>query len=62
MMILNMFQFAKNLAGSSMLYALVIKETNETPEVPLAVQPLLDNFFDIMPEKLPDGLPPIRDI
>ena len=55
----NKSQFAKNLARSLMVYALVIKETTETLEIPLAVRPLLDEFSDIMPEELPDGLPKI---
>lgn len=62
MMVLNKSQFAKNLVGSPMVYALVIKETIETPKAPSTVQPLLDKFSNIMLEEFPNGLSSMRDI
>jgi len=34
----------------------------EPPNIPQVLQPLLAEFQEIIPSKLPDGLPPMRDI
>ena len=62
MMIVNKNKFSKNLQKTSIVYVLVVKEPIENTEVPCVVQSLLNEFFDIMPEELLDGLPPMRDI
>ncbi|PKI65988.1 hypothetical protein CRG98_013573 [Punica granatum] len=37
-------------------------ETRKKVEHPTRVKDLLDEFIDVMPEDIPDGLPPLRDI
>nr|GEV30348.1 Gag-Pol polyprotein, putative [Tanacetum cinerariifolium] len=44
-------------------YALVTFEENKvTPEHPSIVHHLLNEFADVIPEEMPPGLPPMRDI
>ncbi|KAJ4719092.1 RNA-directed DNA polymerase [Melia azedarach] len=38
------------------------EELKPMVEVPKVIQPLLPEFSDIIPEEMPDGLPPMRDI
>ncbi|KAG8383197.1 hypothetical protein BUALT_Bualt05G0159500 [Buddleja alternifolia] len=35
---------------------------NQKSEIPSEIQPLLDEFQDVFPDELPDGLAPMRDI
>jgi hypothetical protein len=45
------------------VYALVVKgPESETIPIPAALQPLMDEFKELTPEDLPEGLPPLRDI
>ncbi|KAL8116365.1 hypothetical protein AgCh_022751 [Apium graveolens] len=45
------------------LYALVIKgETPGSAKYPSKVQPILDEFASLVPDGLPESLPPMRDI
>jgi hypothetical protein len=43
-------------------YALVVVEKKDPIEIPLILQPLVEKFPDVVPEELPPGLPPMRDI
>ena len=53
---------------SRVVHALIVKqvltvwEEQKSLEHPAAVKALLEEFQRVMPEELPDGLPPIRDI
>ncbi|KAK9109663.1 hypothetical protein Sjap_017723 [Stephania japonica] len=53
---------------SQVVHALVLRqilvgnEKESVYEIPGGVQPLSRNFFEIVPDELPDGLPPMRDI
>lgn len=40
----------------------MINEQNLGGNIPLAVEPLMQEFSDVIPEELPSGLPPMRDI
>ena len=40
----------------------VLEENEELYDIPAPVQPLLLKFSDVVPEEIPHGLPPIRDI
>ena len=41
---------------------LVGKKVKDVPKFPREVEPLLSKFRDLIPEELPDSLPPKRDI
>jgi hypothetical protein len=43
-------------------YALVVVEKKDPIEIPLILRPLVEKFPDVVPEELPPGLPPMRDI
>ncbi|ONH94846.1 hypothetical protein PRUPE_7G034800 [Prunus persica] len=56
-------KFLKEAEESGDMYMLMVKESN--PDVlnfPKELIPLLQEFNDVIPEELPDGLPPMRDI
>ncbi|MGV7343488.1 hypothetical protein PJI17_32840, partial [Mycobacterium kansasii] len=45
------------------VYAVVVKGEEEEPSnIPPSLKPLLNEFKEVWPEDLPDGLPPMRDI
>ena len=49
------------------MYALVTRQVTESkedskPPTPQEVQPLLNEFSDLIPDELPNELPPMRDI
>ncbi|CAL8085705.1 unnamed protein product [Prunus armeniaca] len=56
-------EFLKEAEESGDMYMLMVKESN--PDVlnfPKELTPLLQEFNDVIPEELPAGLPPMRDI
>ncbi|KAM1244297.1 hypothetical protein ACFX1S_035999 [Malus domestica] len=59
---LTMAEFMEAIKGETHVYALVIKEQNLGGNIPLSVKPLMQEFSDVIPEELPFGLPPMRDI
>ncbi|GJU23734.1 putative nucleotidyltransferase, ribonuclease H [Tanacetum coccineum] len=44
------------------VFVLIGKEVAKDSEFPEAMIPLLEEFSDVFPNELPDGLPPLRDI
>ncbi|GKC28313.1 putative nucleotidyltransferase, ribonuclease H, partial [Tanacetum coccineum] len=44
------------------VFVLIGKEVGEDSEIPEAMISLLEEFLDVFPDELPDGLPPLRDI
>ena len=49
-------------AGSDVMALVTIEETESEKEIPKVVEPILAEFFDVVPEEIPHGLPPMRDI
>ncbi|XP_062155188.1 uncharacterized protein LOC133863244 [Alnus glutinosa] len=43
-------------------YVLIVVEKKDPIEIPLMIQPLLEEFPDVIPEELPSGLPPMRGL
>ena len=39
-----------------------IEETESEKEIPKEVEPILAEFVDVVPEEIPHGFPPMRDI
>jgi hypothetical protein len=63
--LLSMSSFLGEIAREDVVYALLPCEnstTEENPDLPVEVQKMLTEFSDLMPEDLPPGLPPMRDI
>ncbi|GKA13150.1 putative nucleotidyltransferase, ribonuclease H [Tanacetum coccineum] len=44
------------------VFVLIGNEVAEDSKIPEAMIPLLEEFLDVFPDELPDGLPPLRDI
>ncbi|GJT47708.1 hypothetical protein Tco_0973865 [Tanacetum coccineum] len=44
------------------VFVLIGKEVTPDSKIPKAMFPLLEEFSDVFPDELPDGLPPLRDI
>ena len=49
-------------AGSDVMALDAIEETESEKEIPKEVEPILAEFVDVVPEEIPHGLPPLRDI
>ena len=49
-------------AGSDVMALVVVEETESEKEIPKEVEPILEEFVDVVPEEIPHGLPPMRDI
>ncbi|KAI3760252.1 hypothetical protein L1987_50645 [Smallanthus sonchifolius] len=60
--LLAISQFEDELVGADNVFVLIGKPVPEEVEIPEAMVPLLEEFSDVFPDDLPDGLPPLRDI
>ena len=49
-------------AGSVVMALAAIEETESEKEIPKEVEPIMAEFVDVVPEEIPHGLPPMRDI
>ena len=49
-------------AGSDVMALVAIEEIESEKEIPKEVEPILAEFFDVVHEEIPHGLPPMRDI
>ena len=56
-MILSEYQFETELKRTEVACLLVGKEVKDELDLPRKVQPLLDEFRDLVPEQIPHGLP-----
>jgi hypothetical protein len=62
--VLSMRQFSLACQERRMVFALVAKPITEVPSRswPIEIQTILSEFTDLVPEELPQSLPPMRDI
>ncbi|GJZ14188.1 putative nucleotidyltransferase, ribonuclease H [Tanacetum coccineum] len=64
----NIFQSTCTILGKDELemgddvFVLIRKEVAKDSKIPEAMIPLLEEFSDVFPDELSDGLPPLRDI
>ena len=49
-------------AGSDVMALVAIEETQSEKEIPIEVEPIMEEFVNVVPEEIPHGLPPLRDI
>ncbi|XP_021991183.1 uncharacterized protein LOC110887935 [Helianthus annuus] len=59
---LTISQFQDELEDTDNVFILIGKAVPEEVEIPDAMVPLLEEFSDVFPVELPDGLPPLRGI
>ncbi|GJZ45166.1 reverse transcriptase domain-containing protein [Tanacetum coccineum] len=61
--LLSQAEFLAEAQDATNVYALVVVESNECRfDAPHEVKAILDDFADVVPDELPPGLPPMRDI
>ena len=49
-------------AGSDVMALVAVEEIESEKEIPKEVEPILEEFVDVVPKEIPHGLPPMRDI
>lgn len=59
---LTMAEFMEEIQEETYVYALVVQEQNVGSLIPQQLDPLMEEFSDVIPEELPRGLPPMRDV
>ncbi|XP_059630408.1 uncharacterized protein LOC132273461 [Cornus florida] len=59
---LTLSKFMKESDETGIVYMLVSKEEVQPIDMPSELQPLLEEFQDVTPDDLPNGLPLLRDI
>lgn len=61
--LLSKKQFVKEIKVTCYCYALMVKKVvGEVVPIPMEAAKILEEYVDIMPNELPDGLPLMRDI
>ena len=61
--LLSKFELEKEIrVGSDVMALVAIEETESEKEIPKEGEPILEEFVDVVPEEIPHGLPPMRDI
>ncbi|GKC76647.1 putative reverse transcriptase domain-containing protein [Tanacetum coccineum] len=59
---LTLLQFHDELEMGNVVFVLIRKEVAKDSKIPVAMIPLLEEFSNVFPDELLDGLPPLRDI
>lgn len=60
--LLSLNQFTGEISETKIVHVLIGKEGKIENSVPKIVKPLLEDFSDVFPNGLPEGIPPLRDI
>ena len=60
--LVNRGDFICKIKETGLLYVLLQKEEKLQLDIPSDRRKILDEYRDVMPDELPDGLPLIRDI
>ncbi|GJZ96146.1 putative nucleotidyltransferase, ribonuclease H [Tanacetum coccineum] len=60
--LLTLSQFQDELEMGDDVFVLIGKEVAKDSKIPEAMIPLLEEFSNVFPDELPDGLPPLCDI
>ena len=60
--LLSLAQFEEEVRDTGLMYVLVGKEASKGVEILKAAISFVNEFSDVFPDELPDGLPPLRDI
>ena len=56
-------EFLKGMKHEHMYFYIILKDSKEeVEEVPTKVADMLGEFFDIVSDNVPDGLPPMRNV